>query len=198
MEETRNGPAPTALTTIEPLRWIGAYKLLKAVLSLLGALMILRLMHRNLPDIALRWMARLHIEPHSALGMVILHRILMVKRRSLGVVAGLLFAYIPLAIAEGIGLILRKVWAEWLTVVTTAAMIPLEIYEVARRPSWLRVLILVVNIAVLLYLVVRIKRDRGEPLTADSLPLNPPSPAEGHSAQSTTLQPPVPQSDVPG
>lgn len=197
MEETKERSAPPSLTTIEPLRWIGAYKLLKAALSLIGAMLILRLMHRNLPEVAQRWMARLHIEPHTALGRVILHRILMIKRQSMGVAAGLLFAYVPLAVAEGIGLILRKLWAEWLAVITTGAMIPLEIYEVARRPTWLRVLILIANIAVLVYLVVRIKRDRGEPHPASGTSVSRPPPAEAHCAQSTIPQPPFPQSDAP-
>ena len=168
MEEPSDTPRLLPVPAIEPLRWIGAYKLLKALLSLLGALMILRLMHRNLPEVAEHWMARLHIVPHSLLGRLILHRILMIKRGSLGLAAGLLFAYIPLAVAEGIGLILRKFWAEWLALITTAAMIPLEIYEIVQRPTWLRVAILIANIAVLIYLIVRIRRDRGHPKHADS------------------------------
>lgn len=190
MEETTDRSTAPLETPIEPLRWIGAYKLLKAVLSLLAALMILRLMHRNLGEVAEHWMTRLHIEPHSLLGKVILHRILMIKRGSLGLAAGLLFAYIPLAVAEGIGLILRKVWAEWLALITTGAMIPLEIYEIVRRLRWLRVVILVANVAVLIYLILRLRRDRPESITS--------APPRSGSGQSTIPQPPVPQSDVPG
>lgn len=183
---------------IEPLRWIGAYKLLKAALSLIGALLVLRLMHRNLPDVALRWMTRLHVEPKSFLGRLILHRILLIKGRSLAVAAGALFAYVPLAVAEGVGLILRKVWAEWLAVVTTAAMIPLECLEVYRRTTWLRVAILVANGLVLIYLVVRIRRDRTPHGQLLPIPLTIPSPPAADPSQNTIPQPPSPRSDAPG
>jgi uncharacterized membrane protein (DUF2068 family) len=198
MEEKRNNPALPLKTNIEPLRWIGAYKLLKALLSALGALMVLRLMHRNLPEVALHWMGRLHIGPHSLVGKVILHRIVLIKNRSLGWVVIALLAYVPLAVAEGVGLILRKVWAEWLAVVTTGAMIPFEAVEVFRRTTWLRVVILIANILVLIYLIVRIRRDRGRHAPAGELDLTtlPPNPAD--SSQSTTPPPPARQSDVPG
>lgn len=195
MEETTDRSTAPLETPIEPLRWIGAYKLLKAALSLVGALMILRLMHRNLPEVAERWMGRLHIEPHSTLGKVILHRILMIKKGSMGLAAGLLFAYIPVAVAEGIGLILRKIWAEWLALITTGAMIPLEIYEIHLRMTWLRVVILIANIAVLIYLIIRLRRDRPGHAVPSGVLVT--SEAAGLS-QNTSPPPRAPQSDVPG
>lgn len=144
----------------EPLRWIGAYKIFKGVLALIGGLLLLRLMHRNLPDLALHWMERVGIEQHSALGKLILHRLLLIHHRNIAWLAAALFAYLPLACAEGVGLMLRKVWAEWLTVVTTFALIPFEVREIILRPTWPRVLILILNILVLIYLIVRIRRDR--------------------------------------
>lgn len=144
----------------EPLRWIGTYKILKGVLSLVGGLLVLRVMHQNLPEVAIRWMHSLRIEPDSLVGRTVLHRIILIKQRSLGWLAIALFAYVPLTCVEGIGLMLRKVWAEWITLVTTFALIPLEIREVIRRPTPLRGLILVLNVTVLVYLIVRLRRDR--------------------------------------
>jgi uncharacterized membrane protein (DUF2068 family) len=187
---------PTS-TAIEPLRWIGAYKLLKAALSLIAALLILRLMHRDLPEVAQRWMARLHIEPQSLVGKVILNRILLVKKGSLGLAAGALLAYVPLGVAEGIGLILRKVWAEWLALIITAALIPLEVYEIVQRPTALRVLILIANLAVLVYLIVRLRRDRTKRASRAVRSFIPGVPAEADFARSTVPRPPVPRSNVP-
>ena len=50
------------------------------VLALIAGLMVLRLMHLDLPTVALRLMERLHIEPGSGLGKQILHRLLRVKK----------------------------------------------------------------------------------------------------------------------
>jgi uncharacterized membrane protein (DUF2068 family) len=194
MAETEDDSTAPLETPFEPLRWIGTYKILKGVLALIAALLLLRLMHRNLPEVALHWMAKLHIEPQSEIGKIVLHRILLIKNRSIGWVAIGLFAYIPLTCAEGIGLMLRKVWAEWLTIVTTAALIPLEVREVILRLTWLRVLLLVLNICVLIYLIVRIRRDRHRhaPPAVSSAITQPANPAADFS-QSTTPRQSAPQ-----
>ena len=57
------------------------------------------------------------------------------------------FFYAGLRVAEGIGLVLEKVWAEYLTVGMTAAFLPWELYEIVRRLDWLRVGLLVVESA---------------------------------------------------
>ena len=53
---------------------------------------------------------------------------------------------------EAVGLHYRQRWAEWLTVAATGALIPFELYEVMESVSALKVLILVINIAVVYYL----------------------------------------------
>ena len=60
-------------------------------------------------------------------------------------------AYGGLELVEGGGLFLRKRWAEWLTVVTTTLLIPLELYELVRKPSALKGAGLIVNILIVLY-----------------------------------------------
>jgi uncharacterized membrane protein (DUF2068 family) len=168
---------------IEPLRWIGAYKLLKAALSLVAGLMLLRLMHRDLPAAALHWMSRLDIDPESRFGALVLRKLLQINAARLQWVAIGLFAYVPLAMAEGIGLILRKLWAEWVTVVTTAALIPVEIHHVIKRPTWLGALILVLNILVLIYLLVRIRRDRRRHASQHEKPALRQDPSTPHRGQ---------------
>ena len=61
---------------------------------------------------------------------------------------------------EGTGLMLQKPWAEYLTVTLTTLALPWELFELARRPSWLRVGVLLVNLAVLFYLVWFLKRSK--------------------------------------
>ena len=57
--------------------------------------------------------------------------------------------------AESVGLILRRRWAEYLVVLATAFFIPLEIKEVIDKLSPLRISSLVINIAIVVYLVRR-------------------------------------------
>ncbi len=53
---------------------------------------------------------------------------------------------------EAIGLHFRYKWAEWLTVIATGIFIPFELYEVLESVSVLKVVILVLNIAVVYYI----------------------------------------------
>ena len=157
-DPSRALPVPRA--HFEPLRWIGAYKLLKAILALVAGLLALRLMHRDLPAIAVRVMEWLQIDPDSRAGRYLLRHVLQIRAQGIGWVATLLLVYVPLFAAQGIGLIMRKVWAEWLTVFTTGVLIPVEAYWVVRRRHVLSAVVLVLNILVVTYLIVRIHRDR--------------------------------------
>jgi uncharacterized membrane protein (DUF2068 family) len=64
-------------------------------------------------------------------------------------------AYGLLECVEGVGLALRRRWAEYLVVLATGAFLPLEVSEVLHRPTALKVGALIVNIAIVVYLVWR-------------------------------------------
>jgi uncharacterized membrane protein (DUF2068 family) len=53
---------------------------------------------------------------------------------------------------EGVGLYLRRGWARWFTIGATSSLIPIEVFEIVREPRPLRVAILVLNVAVVVYL----------------------------------------------
>ncbi len=59
---------------------------------------------------------------------------------------------------EGIGLLMQKRWAEYFTSIVTASFIPLEIYEIARRPGALKIALLAVNAIIVIYLIWRLNR----------------------------------------
>jgi uncharacterized membrane protein (DUF2068 family) len=63
--------------------------------------------------------------------------------------------YGALEIAEAIGLLLRRRWAEYLVLLATVAFLPLEVDELLLGPSPLKGLTLAVNVAVAVYLVWR-------------------------------------------
>jgi uncharacterized membrane protein (DUF2068 family) len=72
--------------------------------------------------------------------------------RKLAVVS---LCYAAVFLVEGIGLLCRKRWAEWLTVVVTASFIPIEIYEGVQHFGAGKVVALALNVAILGYLLWR-------------------------------------------
>ena len=71
----------------------------------------------------------------------------------LKLIAAALGAYALLQATEGVGLWLQKRWAEYLAVVSTSAFLPIEIYELVEKVTALKVAALIVNIAILVYLL---------------------------------------------
>ncbi|WP_406160376.1 DUF2127 domain-containing protein [Streptomyces canus] len=73
---------------------------------------------------------------------------------TLVLVAVLLLAYAVIELVEAVGLWYAKRWAEYLTVVATAAFLPLEIYELTERISWLKIATLFLNVLAVLYILL--------------------------------------------
>lgn len=67
---------------------------------------------------------------------------------------------------EGVGLVLRRRWAEYLVVLATSAFLPLEISEILHRPTPLKVIAFLINVAIVVYLVWRKRLFRGRPSSA--------------------------------
>jgi uncharacterized membrane protein (DUF2068 family) len=84
-----------------------------------------------------------------------LQRIGNVRSGALDVVIATALAYFCLELVEAIGLWHERRWAEYLTVVATAGLLPFEIVEIARRITVIRVGALVVNLAIVVWLLYR-------------------------------------------
>jgi uncharacterized membrane protein (DUF2068 family) len=82
-----------------------------------------------------------------------LQDVLSSKPHTLALIAVGLFAYAGLQLVEGVGLWMLKRWGEYVAVVGTSAFIPLEIYELVEKMTWLRVAALIVNLAAVAYLL---------------------------------------------
>jgi uncharacterized membrane protein (DUF2068 family) len=143
------------------LRFIAAFKLVKGLLLVILGVATISLRHRDVTAVLGTWVDQLHLDPGGRLvhGLLV-HAADFHARRLVALGAGML-VYAALLLTEGVGLLLRRRWAEYLTVVATAALVPLELYEIARHPTWTRLAVLVVNLVIVWYLLIRI-RDRSE------------------------------------
>jgi uncharacterized membrane protein (DUF2068 family) len=72
------------------------------------------------------------------------------------------FLYALMYLVEGGGLLLGKHWAEYFTVAATGLFIPLEVYEVARRITPVRLAVLAINVAIVAYLIYQLRHKKRE------------------------------------
>ncbi len=139
---------------------IAAFKLVKGLGLLILGIGAVKLLHKDVAAEVERWINLLRFDPQGHLVRKLLEKIGMVDDQKLKELSIGTFFYSGLLLTEGIGLALRQRWAEYVTIVTTASLLPLEIYEITRRLSPGRIVLLLINIAVVVYLVIEVRRPR--------------------------------------
>jgi len=139
------------------LRLIALFKLLKAALLIAVGVGALKLLHRDMGSTLDHWIVMSGLDPGNRWverGIEKASNLSHAKVKALGIVS---FIYAGLFLTEGIGLWLMKRWAEWFTIIITSSLVPVEIYELYRHPTISKILVLIINIAVVLYLIYRIR-----------------------------------------
>jgi uncharacterized membrane protein (DUF2068 family) len=142
------------------IRLIALFKLLKAITLIAVGVGALKLLHRDMASTLDHWVAVSGLNPGNRWVERAIEKasnLTPAKVKGLGIVS---FIYAGLFLTEGIGLWLMKRWAEWFTIIITSSLVPVEIYELYRHPTATKILVLIINIAVVLYLLYRIRSER--------------------------------------
>ena len=145
------------------LMLIAAYHLIKGTLLVALGFGELRYLHRDLAQAVAHWVDLMRVDPHNHYITWLMERIAKVDAHRLKEISAGTFFYAALALCEGTGLALRLRWAEYMVVVTTASLLPIEVYELVRKADVPRGLILLVNLAVVAYLVWVLREGRKKP-----------------------------------
>lgn len=140
------------------LLMIGLFKLGKALFFFLLGVGAIHLLHKDLGDEVMRLAAMLKFDSESKFVTLLLDKVDLIDAHRLKQISLATFAYSALALTEGIGLMLEKTWAEYLTLILTVSFLPWEIFELSRHPNWFRLSLLLINLAVLGYLLWLLKR----------------------------------------
>ncbi len=143
------------------LRLIALFKFLKAASLIALSVGAFRLLHKDLGEVAEHWVERLGLDPGRHYVMLAVAKASNMTPAEIKklVIVGLIYA--ALFLTEGTGLWLLKRWGEWVTVIISGSLVPVEIYEIWRHPSATKVIVVVINVAIVIYLIWRI-RDRSE------------------------------------
>jgi uncharacterized membrane protein (DUF2068 family) len=137
---------------------IAAFKLLKALGLLALGIGALRLLHQDVAAVVEHWINVFRVDPHNHFIDLLLAKLSILDDRRLKQLSIGTFIYSAIFFTEGIGLALRKRWAEYFTIITTSSFLPLEVYELAKRASFAKGVALVMNLAVLAYLLHELRR----------------------------------------
>jgi uncharacterized membrane protein (DUF2068 family) len=137
---------------------IGTFKLLESIFFFLVGVGALHLIGKDLEGEAVKLASHLRVEQDGRLFTWVLDHVDSITAHRLKQIGIATFFYGGLRILEGLGLVMEKLWAEYLTVGATTIFLPWEMYEICRHPDLIRVGVLVVNLLVLAYLTWSLRR----------------------------------------
>ena len=138
---------------------IAIFKLFKAALLLTVGIGLLSLLHKDVASTLMNFLSVLHVDHNNHYIHGLVMKLGLASDHQLEAISAGSFFYAALLGTEGIGLLLKKHWAEYLTIIATASFIPLELYEIVKHVRAGRIIILIINVAVVVYLIYRVKYD---------------------------------------
>lgn len=141
-------------------RWlviIGGFKLLEAALLVLLGVGVIHMLHQDLGDELTRLFVSLRFDPEGRFASFLIDRASDISPHQLKQISVAIFAHAALDVLEGVGLILRKIWAEFVTITVSAFFLPFEFVALAHHVTWIRIAITAINVAVVVYLVFHVQ-----------------------------------------
>jgi uncharacterized membrane protein (DUF2068 family) len=138
-------------------RLIAVFKIIKATVLLVAAIGILKMMHSDAQSLVEHWILRLGLDPGNRYVDLLMSKagnVTPEKVKELGIGG---FIYAALFMTEGIGLWLQKRWAEWFTIIITSSLVPFEVWEIVRHVSVGKIVVLIANLAIVVYLLYQIR-----------------------------------------
>jgi uncharacterized membrane protein (DUF2068 family) len=141
---------------------IGAFKFASGLALVALGVGLFRSINADPGEEAEHIVATLKLDHHNHYIHSAIEKVARISPKQLRAISLGTFLYALMYLVEGTGLLLRKVWGEYFTVLATGFFIPLEIYEVARRLTLLRLGVLTINVAIVIYLIYQVWKRRRE------------------------------------
>ena len=158
----RNGKPQVAQASA--LRFIAVIKLIKAIVLVAAGLGALGLLNATWNDSVVHLLQQFSLEHGQRLASTLSDRaaslLSSTSPRRLSAVGIGCFVYGGIFLVEAAGLWTRKRWAEYLTVLVTASLLPFEIDALLHRLTVERGAALLLNVAVVVYLVFHLWKQR--------------------------------------
>jgi len=156
-------PLPPALddrTSRAGLRAVATFEAAKGI-AVVALMFVLFGVHSHAEYIAENLLFHLHIDLDRRFAHEVMTAALRLSDTRLLTIAAAALSYATVRFVEAWGLWNRRVWAEWFALLSGAMYVPLEVLRLAQHPNWIHVAVLVINVAIVLYMLyVRIRSFR--------------------------------------
>lgn len=131
---------------------IAIFEAVKGAIGLIAGFGILSLINSNIAEFAEDFVGFLHLNSEGRLAHRIVETITRLNPSNIKIFFVLSLVYATVRFVEAYGLWRLRAWAEWFAIISGSAYIPIEIYELIHKPTFFRLGVLIVNVAVVIYL----------------------------------------------
>jgi uncharacterized membrane protein (DUF2068 family) len=142
------------------LRVIGIFKIVKALVFWAAAIGMLHFLHRDVEAWLMQVLDNSHVDSDNRAARWLLKQSAKLTSVRIGEISAVCFFYGCLFATEGVGLYLRKKWAEYFVVIITGSLLPIEIYELAHKFNWAKLVLVAVNLIILVFLIVVVSKKK--------------------------------------
>ena len=142
------------------LRAVSLFEAGKGLLVFSLALLLSTFVHRDLPGIVAEFRTRWHLDPSGhipELAKMLMHDLTGSRLHLLIMLAAI---YALMRFVEAYGLWFEKRWAEWFALVSGGVYLPVEIYELAKGFSWLKMGVFAINLVIVGYMTMLLFRGK--------------------------------------
>ena len=143
------------------LKAVAMFEALKGLAVILAGMGLLAFIHHDAQAFAERLVLHLHLNPARHYPRVFIEAAGRLRDVNLWLLAAGAFAYSALRFTEAFGLWRARPWAEWIGIVSGGVYLPAEVFELIRRPTPLKVILLTLNALLVIYLsLIRYRNSR--------------------------------------
>jgi uncharacterized membrane protein (DUF2068 family) len=140
------------------LRTVAAIEAAKGLVVLLAGFGLFSLLHRDVQQFAETLVRHAHLNPASHTPRVFIEYAGRLNDARLQQLAAAALAYSAVRLVEAYGLWFERMWGEGFAAASGAIYLPFELRELIHRPSLLSACLLLVNQAVVLFMVYSLRR----------------------------------------
>ena len=144
------------------LHAIALFEGVKGIVAIAASFGLLSLAHHDVRAMAYALIGHFHLDPDAHYPRILLNDATLLANANLRQAVLLAWAYAAIRMTEGYGLWKDRAWAEWLAAVSGAVYLPLELSHLVAHTTVINGVVLAGNIAVVAYMVVRLRRRRGQ------------------------------------
>ncbi len=140
------------------LKIIALFEACKGVLVLFTGLALFSLMHQDIQSIAEQLVGHLHLNPAKNIPKIFIAAAGNLANGQLSFFAFLALLYSALRFVEAYGLWFAQRWSEWLALLSGGVYLPIELFELAKGFTWLKIVFVSINLLVVLYMALMLMR----------------------------------------